>query len=339
MKDIKVTPLPLYKNISGKSLFESDDYLFKEYRKRWHEQPLNFIAGDFPLFIDIEVTNGCNLRCSFCATTYSKPGGKKELIHPDVVYKVLDEGKDNGLFGVKFNERGEPLLHPKLIDFIKYAKKCGLVDVYFNTNAMLLTKEKAKELIGSGLDRISISIEGFNAEFYETYRINGKFDLLKKNVKNLWDIRTKSRAKKPLIRIQSVLLPQIQREKDAYLSKYKEFWRHYADEIAIIEYKDEAVSSHGFEPITYPWACHQLWQRMIVWCDGKILPCNEDNLGRMVLGNMHEIGIKDAWNSDYMLKLRKTHKNGDAHSLISCRECFLRNAQVKKLIQEDKIND
>jgi radical SAM protein with 4Fe4S-binding SPASM domain len=326
---IKVTPIPLYKNISGRSLFESDDPVFKEYRKRWGEQPLQFNAGNFPLFLDIEVTNMCNLRCTFCATTYFDSRVKRQLIAPELVYKVLDEGKKNGLYGAKFNDRGEPLLHPQLVDFVGYAKKCGLVDIYFNTNAMLLTEEKSIRLIEAGLDRISISIEGASAEVYESYRIGAKFETVVKNVRNLWELRNKIGTSKPLIRIQSVLLPEIEQK----LEEYKSFWGTYADEISVLEYKEESDQSRRLKRIAYPWACHQLWQRMVVWCNGSILPCNEDDRGLLVIGNIREMSIKEAWNSGKMSEIREVHRSGNAHLINACDDCYLRDAQIKKLIK------
>ena len=335
MRSAKVTPIPLYRNVAGRSLFASENPAFQDYRKRWKEQPLNFYPGDFPLFIDIEVTNACNLLCSFCATTNLGLDMKRGFIPEELVYKILDEGKDNGLCGVKFNDRGEPLLHPGLTDFVKYAKGAGLIDVYFNTNAMLLTEDKIEKVIDSGMDRISISIEGFSPDFYEKYRINGKFDVLLKNVRNLWAIRSKKKAKNPLIRIQSVLLPEIQKNLSGYMSKYSAFWSPYADEISVIEYKNESYPAIREKGFAYAWACHQPWQRMVVWCDGTILPCNEDNTGALSLGNIRSTSIKSAWNSRAMERLRERHKGLEAHLLAACDGCFLRDAQINKLMEEE----
>lgn len=336
MKKIKTTPIPLYKNVAGKSLFESEDPLFKEYRRRWESQPSAFEPGDFPLFIDIEVTNSCNLRCSFCATTNLKTGAKARFMAKEMVYKILDEGGKRGLYGAKFNDRGEPLLHPLLADFVQFAKSRGLIDVYFNTNAILLTEKRIIDLIDAGLDRISISIEGYSAHFYERYRIKGKFPRLLKNVKNLWKIRKGRGIRKPLIRIQTVLLPEIQEKFNEYIENYRKFWKPYADEIALIEFKEETMAKKEADKLAYPWACPQLWQRMTVRCDGAILPCNEDNLGNLTLGNINDMSIKEAWQGAHLRSIRKVHRQGKAHTIKACRECFLRNTQINKLLKLSK---
>ena len=163
MKDINAW----FHHLVGDSLFKNDDKKFIEYRKRWQHQPKDFDPGDFPLFLDIEVTNACNLRCPFCATTISGDKYKKGFISMEHVDKILKEGAENGLYGVKFNIRGEPLLHPSIVDFVRSAKDKGLIDVYFNTNGMLLTEEMCRKLIDARLDRVSISFDGFTKEIYE----------------------------------------------------------------------------------------------------------------------------------------------------------------------------
>ncbi|KKM01460.1 hypothetical protein LCGC14_1794190 [marine sediment metagenome] len=62
------------------NLFEKNDEKFVEYRRKWEEWPVIYNIEDFPLFIDIEVTNKCNLKCPFCSTTISGNKNKKGFI-------------------------------------------------------------------------------------------------------------------------------------------------------------------------------------------------------------------------------------------------------------------
>ncbi|MHC1791203.1 radical SAM/SPASM domain-containing protein [Solidesulfovibrio sp.] len=328
---IKVTPVPLYHNIGGKSLFDSDDPRFQEYRRRWQEQPTTFAAGEFPLFLDLEVTNLCNLRCTFCATTHFPPTVKRGLIDPEIVYRLLDEGGSHGLYGVKFNDRGEPLLHPELPSFVRYAKQQGLVDVYFNTNAMLLTPEKSAALIEAGLDRISFSVEGTSADPYERLRVRGKFDTVLANIRELRRLRDAAGSATPKIRVQSVLVPEIRDR----LDDYRRFWEPIADEVSVLDYKEESDAAARLAHFAYPWACPQLWQRMTVWWDGTILPCNEDDQGRQALGNVKDMTIAQAWKDEKLEAMRRLHRQGQAHQLPACDGCYLRDSQIKRLQREE----
>lgn len=202
------------------------DSRFQEYRKRWQEYPRQFIVGEFPIHIDIEATNACNLRCPFCAATTKNWGPYRHGYMDFTLFqRIIDEGVENGLCSMKLNLRGEPLLHPKLPEMIRYAKEKGIMDVYFNTNATLLDEHKVTQLIDSGLDRISISIEGTSKEVYEKCRVGARFEDVLSNVKRLWLIREKQGLSYPQIRIQTVLLPEF---KESF-PEYVKFWRGMAD--------------------------------------------------------------------------------------------------------------
>ncbi|MFZ0034208.1 MAG: radical SAM protein [Sedimentisphaerales bacterium] len=312
--------------VSGKDLLEKKSKRFREYRNKWKQWPENFHLGQFPLFIDIEVTSICNLRCSFCATTFRGGKIKKGFMSLSVLRKIIDEGVDNDLYGVKFNIRGEPLLHPEIHEFVAYAKQKGLIDVYFNTNAMLMTKDVSKKLIEVGLDRLSVSFEGYTKDVYESYRVGAIYETVLSNIENLQSLKEKLGVKHPRIRVQTVMLPEL---KDSF-EEYKNFWSRRADEVGYLDYKEMKVRKKGLE---YPWACPQLWQRMGVWWDGTILPCNHDDEGGLSLGNVNEISIKQAWLSKKLNHIREIHKGGLSHQIPSCDGCYLRTSEVLKLMQ------
>lgn len=303
---------------------------FIEYRKMWREWPEKFHVGEFPLFIDIEATSACNLKCPFCATTFRGQAVKKGFILPDIVKKIIDEGVDNNLYGVKFNIRGEPLLHPQIHEFVRYTKEKGLIDVYFNTNAMLLEEEMALKLIGAGLDRLSISFEGYTKEVYERHREGAVYETVLSNIERIQALKKRLGVEHPKIRVQTVMLPDIEDTFD----EYKRFWSARADEVGFLDYKEMKVKKKG---IKYSWACPQIWQRMAIWWDGTILPCNHDDDGSIALGNINDkVTIKEAWNSEKLNEIREMHKGGIAHKISACDGCYLRDSEILKLRGREK---
>lgn len=325
-RDVIIEVNSNFHHISGENLFERRDARFREYRKKWEEWPRNFHTGGFPLFIDVEATSVCNLRCPFCATTLRGKQIEKGFISFDIVKKIIDEGVENGLYGIKLSIRGEPLLHPQIHEFVEYAKKRRLVDVYFNTNAMLLTEEISRKLIEAGLDRISISIEGHTKEVYEKYRIGADYKTVLSNIRNLQALKKGLGVKHPKIRVQAVMLPELRQ----IFEEYKRFWSGLADEVGFLDYKEMKEKK---KDICYPWACPQIWQRMGVFWDGTILPCNHDDDGLLVLGNVQENTIKKAWHSEKLNKIREIHKKGMAHEIPACNGCYLRDSEISKLIK------
>jgi len=333
MQETKVIARPAASlhTLKGRSVSDEKDPSYKEYRRLWGERPKTFTEGNFPLFLDIEVTNLCNYKCPFCATTYLEKHMKKGFIKPKLVKKIIDEGSEKGLYGVKFNDRGEPLLCKELEEYVRYAKKKGLIDVYFNTNAALMDEKVSQWIIESGLDRISISCEGTTPKVYEKYRVGGKFKTVYNNIANLKKLRDRRKSKTPRIRIQTVMLDELKGETD----KYADFWYEVSDEVCYLDYKEEANQKDRVDPNnTILWACPELWQRMGVLWDGTILPCNEDGKARLVIGNAKEMTIEEAWKSEFINKLRKKHKVGKSGEINACKACGMRDSELRKFVSE-----
>ena len=101
--------------------------------------------------IYLEITNVCNLDCSFCHKTTRA----KKLITKNefeiLLHKI--EGKSRYLF---FHLMGEPTLHPLLPHFIDSARSKGFLPAV-TTNGSLLS-EKGEALLASLPYKISISL-------------------------------------------------------------------------------------------------------------------------------------------------------------------------------------
>ena len=115
-----------------------------------------------PISIEISPSGTCNHRCAFCSQSYL--GYKKQFIDIDILLSRLSEMYSNGTRGVVLAGEGEPMLHPSIIDTINGIKKIGL-DVAMSTNGILLTIEKAKEILPS-LTWIRFSFNGCTPKIY-----------------------------------------------------------------------------------------------------------------------------------------------------------------------------
>lgn len=319
-----------YHTLSGTDIAEdSQDELYKEYRHKWHSNPKEYIVSDFPLFLDIEATSVCNLKCPHCVQTHVDfDRGFMEL---DIFERIIDEASENGCYGCKFHTigRGEPLLHKDIVKMVAYAKKKGLIDVYINTNAMLLDEGMSKGLLDAGLDRIAFSIDAYDRQLYEAYRPGANFQKVLRNITKFLTFRDKGKyvAKgewerhNTKIRIQTVELPMI----DLHL--YREIWQPYCDEVAYIDYKEMRERTYGLRG---KWVCPQPWQRMSVLWNGLILPCNHDDRCFALLGNVGNTTVGKAWRSSAMNFFRSAHIKGNAHFLAACDGCYLRTSEVRK---------
>ncbi|KWT91050.1 radical SAM/SPASM domain-containing protein [Candidatus Magnetominusculus xianensis] len=313
----------LHHDISGEDILVRADERFMEYRRMWENNPMTLTAGTFPVHLDIETTSTCNLRCPFCKTTYSRTDINNGFMSWETLKKIMDEAGENGLYACKFNFRGEPLLHKELCRFIRYAKEKGLVDVFFNTNGTLLTPDKAEALIESGLDRLTVSFEGFEKELYEKNRVGATFEAVVKNIEALRDLKIRHGSRTPKVRIQAVLIPELR----GRLDEFTAFWSDKADQISYNEMLDNVPNT--IKPAVSPWICPFPYQRLMIMWDGTITACYNDHYGKLAVGNVHNVTIKEAWKS-LMEPLRKLHKAGRAHEAQACAECPMRMNEIKK---------
>lgn len=137
-------------------------------------------------FLFFELTDKCNLHCKHCGSNCTS--ANQNQLSFDSVKKVLDDVAKH----LDVNEimvcltGGEPMLHPDVYKIIYYAKQLGFA-VGMNTNGTLINSNTAVKLVDSGIDTISISIDGLEAEHDMFRGLSGSYkkamngiDVLKK---------------------------------------------------------------------------------------------------------------------------------------------------------------
>ncbi len=98
-----------------------------------------------PKELQVEITGACNLACKMCLVRYRPPLNKHEgSMSFDAFKEVVDSVP--GLEAVTLQGLGEPLLAPDLFHMIEYAASRD-IRIGFNSNGMLLTRERAERLI------------------------------------------------------------------------------------------------------------------------------------------------------------------------------------------------
>ncbi|MFH1996305.1 MAG: radical SAM protein, partial [Candidatus Omnitrophota bacterium] len=127
-----------------------------------------FILGLKPLrYVDFAVDYRCNLRCEHCFATTLEDNARR-VITSDDFRRVANEAMRLGAVNFSF-QGGEPTMLPKLSEFIKAASPCkNLISV--TTNGTLLNEARVKELKGSGVDILTISLDSGIAQEHDSFR-------------------------------------------------------------------------------------------------------------------------------------------------------------------------
>ncbi len=123
-----------------------------------------------PIYVDIDLTRRCNLRCAACPyhSLYRENDqhAEKECdISYSTVERLCRELKDFGTASIIVIGDGEPLLHPNAAALLELIKRSGF-HVTLQTNGTLLTRELIESLISVQHDVIKVSLWATSAEQY-----------------------------------------------------------------------------------------------------------------------------------------------------------------------------
>lgn len=302
-----------------------------KYRKKWEEYPKKMYAGDFPIHLDIETTNACNLRCPMCPRTVLEleKTGRVGYMDFEFYKSLIDQGTENGLCSVKLNYLGEPLIHPDVVKQVEYAKKKGIIEVMFNTNAVRLTEDMSCKLLEAGLDSIFFSIDSPYPEKYNKIRVGADFHQVVKNIKKFVELRDKLGYKHVVTRASMVVMGNPKEE----LEDYRKF---AFDELGVdfVMYGELVVytaKKEGYPKFYNPdFVCAQPFQRMFIIWDGVVTPCCADTDREMVMGDARKEKLKDIWYNEKYKKLRDAHIAGRYYEIPLCRRCYVPVSSLKK---------
>ena len=116
--------------------------------------------------IFIEITTHCNMSCSFCPSpTLERP---RIFMDEKLFYKIIDEIKKEKITDtVYFHLMGEPLLHPKVFDFMEYAFNNGLkISLVSNISFIRARRMEIKSIL-QYVACLTISLQSFNEESFK----------------------------------------------------------------------------------------------------------------------------------------------------------------------------
>lgn len=312
---------------------------YREYRRNWNLWPKKGIVGDFPLNLDIEPTNKCNLACPFCYRTIASKKGSPIFkwglgsMSMDTYRKIMDQITVDGKSAVpaiKLTHRGEPLLNKNLCEMIRMAKKKGAVDVIINTNGVLMTEDLAIELMDAGVDKVLFSFDSPYKEKYENTRVGAAYGEVLDNIRAFCSLRNSLKAYGTLIRVGMVVTDDVtEREKEDFYDLFSGCsdlvsYNAVHEEI-LIDAVGNFTDKNGIRKNVkeYKFADSQLWQRMTINWDGEAEICCENYKQEWELGNIHDSSVHDLWHGEQFRKVREAHAAGRWWEIPQCRKCTI----------------
>ena len=281
-----------------------------------------FNVKDFPNRITIELTNRCNLECTFCPRHLVNVNlGNMEW---GMFKKIIDEAALYLPVTIVLFFRGESLVHPDLCKMIKYAKNKGIGPVQLASNGFLLDDRISDGLIEAGLDFISFSLDTIDDEVYKKTRINSDLNIAMENVihfaKKCESLKANG-IKVPEIQVSSVDVEDYKASQQNFI----DFWRQYADRVRI--YIEHSTDGHLGSIKSFHndnqrrRSCGKVYSDMVVYWNGEVALCNHDWDNKMNIGNVKDQTIADIWISENYKKIRNMHEMAEFDDNVVCKFC------------------
>ncbi len=240
----------------------------------------------------LEITNVCNLSCSFCHKTKRE----KRLMSAEEFDKLTDRlrGKIQYLY---FHLMGEPTLHPLLPDFIRSAHEKGFLPI-ITTNGSLLG-ERGGAIIEAQPYKVSISLHApaGNSAFADKAYLENCISFAKNAASEgtyialrLWNLGTEEALanEETLARLREAFPEEwIDVRGGAGKRLATRIFLEYAEHF---EWPDMSAPAIEKDEDLF---CYGLRDQIGVLVDGSVVPCCLDAEGEITLGNLFENEIDD----------------------------------------------
>ena len=265
----------------------------------------------------LEITNCCNLACSFCHGTK-----RERKLLSEAEFEALTDRLVGEVKFLYFHLMGEPLLHPSFFHFVDRAWEKGFFPI-LTTNGSLLSK-RGEELLSHLPYKISISLHApaANEAFADPNYFASCIDFAQRaaakgciSVLRLWNIGGEGEEQNDDI---------LQKLHEAFPGEWppshRESVRLSSDKVFLewgehFDWPDLGAAEGDGNLF-----CRALGDQIGIHCDGTVVPCCLDADGVLALGNLHESSLADILNTPRARAIREGFTCRRAVEEL-CRKC------------------
>lgn len=269
--------------------------------------------------IYVEITNNCNLNCSFC----SEVKKRKEEMSVSSFETIIDKIKNYTNY-IYLHIKGEPLLHSKLDDILSICDK-NKIHVNITTNGTLLKNRKEILLNHNSIRQINVSLHSENNKNNFFKEVFDTCDELSNKMYinyRLWTLTDLKLNKESTIIVNKIKkhynLSTVSVDKNSYII-CKNIYINFNN---LFEWPDELLG------LNIDAKCYGLIDQLGILVDGTVVPCCLDSNGIINLGNIFNESLEDILNNSLSQEIIKGFKNNKSICKL-CKNCNFRERFIK----------
>lgn len=287
-----------------------------------------------PTVVQIQTIDRCNAACIMCPYSSSIKTAPANLMDDGLYRHILDEfRRPDTVKSVILMLQNEPLLDRKLPDRVRLARELfgRRVRIVTVTNGTPLTTAMTGDLVASGIDRVTVSIDAIREDTYARIRPGLDFQRVVGNTLSLIGRLGPRRVCVKFLR---------QRENEGEESAFAGYWRRHGVSVIFSEPTNRAGWLESYERVrkrrpdawkklVYPAlnrlvpACPLPFTSATVLWDGRVITCCHDWGPRDTVGDLSRQTLKEAWDGEKINHYRHllwTHRAGES---LVCANCSL----------------
>ena len=273
--------------------------------------------------IYVEITNNCNLNCSFCSEI-KKPKKEMTIKEFETIINKIKKYTDYIYIHIK----GEPLLHSKFDNILSI---CDDNNIFVNitTNGTLLKARKDILLKHKSVRQINISLHSENKikNYFEDVFLVCKE--LSTNVfinYRLWALDNFKLDKESTIIVDKIIksynlsteiVEKLKNDKNVTIDK-----NTFVNKNNLFIWPDESLG------LNIDAKCYGLIDHIGILVDGTIVPCCLDSNGVINLGNIFKDDLEDVLESKLVKDMMQGFKNNKSICLL-CKNCNFKDRFIK----------
>ena len=290
---------------------------------------------DFPPILQLQTKSGCNGECVICPQKKIK-GMFPEAAMPEGLFRAIVEQSsgERNLRGVGFVLQNEPLTDPTLVDKIRLfrSRRPDRVTTFIVTNGTLLDPRTASALLGSGLDAMHITCNGYAKEDWEAINGGKSWETFRRNIEHFL-----SQDLSRVAVMMSFVRTNIFREE---LRRAVAFWRSRGFFCFIHGINNRGGLVDDYDVYARPanreppglrlrkafvkrmlGCCPYPFLQMSVLATGQVPVCTHDWARKKIVGDLGRQTVREVWNGEAMREVRLKHLAGRAREIPSCERC------------------
>ena len=283
-------------------------------------------ASQFPMMLVLSFVYPCNAECPHCPYTNSNIRDSYKdtpYMSEEIFKKIADEAGRYGAY-LRISGGGEPMLHPKSVKLLSYAKKVGC-KIGLITNGSAFTERNSMALLKAGVDMIEFSVDACDATTYSVVRKGLKWERLLRNVSRMIELRNNLGS-------TSKIVASGVNQQGVNVDEVEVFWREKMKVDNFIKRKfltwgentslDSARSADDTPYLdTESVPCPFIFERLNIDTRGNVMVCGYDISANTSMGMVADQSIQEIWHGEGFGYYRAKHLANRGGDIGMCATC------------------